>query len=116
MLTISSCLDACEAGYYCAANIAGDTWCCPEGMSTEECAAKYPFAGPLKAIGSATSSDSTDPTVNPDSSLSNSTDVAASTPQATTEAANDGDGSSGASRFTASGSVAAIIAAAAALL
>ncbi|KAL2121496.1 hypothetical protein VTJ04DRAFT_5523 [Mycothermus thermophilus] len=32
---------SCDAGYYCAADSKGETWCCPEGQSLTDCAASY---------------------------------------------------------------------------
>lgn len=39
--------DSCDAGYYCSADSAGETYCCPEGMDTEACAAAYKITGGL---------------------------------------------------------------------
>ncbi|KAI0199236.1 hypothetical protein F4808DRAFT_217895 [Astrocystis sublimbata] len=54
--------DACDNGYFCSADEANKTWCCPEGMSLAECARKYSIPGPLtsqEAHTSTTSSTST---------------------------------------------------------
>lgn len=39
--------NSCEAGYYCAADTAGQTVCCPEGTDLTTCASKYAVAGGL---------------------------------------------------------------------
>ncbi|KAJ2907334.1 hypothetical protein MKZ38_003190 [Zalerion maritima] len=41
--------DACESGYYCAVDTTESTWCCPDGMSPEECAAEYSVTGGLSS-------------------------------------------------------------------
>jgi hypothetical protein len=33
--------DSCDNGYFCTADPAGATWCCPDTMSLDECAASY---------------------------------------------------------------------------
>ncbi|KAH6634546.1 hypothetical protein B0J18DRAFT_406182 [Chaetomium sp. MPI-SDFR-AT-0129] len=33
--------NTCEAGYYCAADVGKETWCCPDGMDLAACAAAY---------------------------------------------------------------------------
>ncbi|KAL2141286.1 hypothetical protein VTI28DRAFT_2621 [Corynascus sepedonium] len=38
---------SCEQGYYCTADKKGETWCCPDGMDVEACAAAYDLAGGL---------------------------------------------------------------------
>ncbi|KAL2166475.1 hypothetical protein VTG60DRAFT_2735 [Thermothelomyces hinnuleus] len=38
---------SCEKGYYCTADKKGETWCCPEGMDVEACAAAYGLPGGL---------------------------------------------------------------------
>ncbi|KAJ9136439.1 hypothetical protein NKR23_g9867 [Pleurostoma richardsiae] len=39
--------NSCDAGFYCTADTAGETWCCPEGLNLAECAAKYGVTGSL---------------------------------------------------------------------
>ncbi|KAG6366439.1 hypothetical protein INS49_000616 [Diaporthe citri] len=55
--------NSCEAGYYCAADTAGQTVCCPEGTDLTTCASKYSVAGGLhfetKVSSSTASSTST---------------------------------------------------------
>ncbi|KAI1826499.1 hypothetical protein F4861DRAFT_85927 [Xylaria intraflava] len=43
--------DSCDDGYFCTADDGGETWCCPEGLSLEECARKYGLPGPLTSQG-----------------------------------------------------------------
>ncbi|KXX74783.1 hypothetical protein MMYC01_208707 [Madurella mycetomatis] len=56
--------DSCEAGYKCAADGDGETWCCPDGMSLADCAAAYgvgelkPQAIPLVTTTTTSSSPS----------------------------------------------------------
>ncbi|KAK4245241.1 hypothetical protein C7999DRAFT_34413 [Corynascus novoguineensis] len=38
---------SCEQGYYCTADKKGETWCCPDGMDVEACAAAYDLTGGL---------------------------------------------------------------------
>ncbi|KAK3390217.1 hypothetical protein B0H63DRAFT_519449 [Podospora didyma] len=39
--------NSCDAGYFCAADTVGETWCCPNGMSLTACAAAYSVSGGL---------------------------------------------------------------------
>ncbi|KAI1423309.1 hypothetical protein F5Y12DRAFT_758340 [Xylaria sp. FL1777] len=39
--------DSCDNGYFCTADDAQKTWCCPDGLSLKECAQKYNIPGPL---------------------------------------------------------------------
>jgi len=41
--------DSCEAGYYCASDKKQGTWCCPDAMDLEACAAAYEVKGGLTA-------------------------------------------------------------------
>ncbi|TRX96810.1 hypothetical protein FHL15_002116 [Xylaria flabelliformis] len=54
---------ACDNGYFCSADDAGKTWCCPDGLSLKECAQKYNIPGPLTSqapqISSTSSTSST---------------------------------------------------------
>ncbi|KAH8172922.1 hypothetical protein LIA77_07177 [Sarocladium implicatum] len=40
--------NSCEAGYYCTHDKENETFCCPEGMDTEACAAAYTVTGGLE--------------------------------------------------------------------
>ncbi|KAI0184412.1 hypothetical protein EV127DRAFT_237958 [Xylaria flabelliformis] len=51
--------DACDNGYFCSADDAGKTWCCPDGLSLKECAQKYNIPGPLTSQAPQVSSTST---------------------------------------------------------
>ncbi|ETS83157.1 hypothetical protein PFICI_05033 [Pestalotiopsis fici W106-1] len=42
--------DSCNAGYYCTADSVGETYCCPEGTSTDDCAASYGVTGGLQSM------------------------------------------------------------------
>ena len=37
----------CDAGFYCTTDKAGETWCCPNGMDVQACAAAYSISGGL---------------------------------------------------------------------
>ncbi|KAK4178192.1 hypothetical protein QBC36DRAFT_110215 [Triangularia setosa] len=39
--------NSCDAGYYCTADKAGETWCCPNSMDLEACAAAFEVTGGL---------------------------------------------------------------------
>ncbi|KAK4189742.1 hypothetical protein QBC35DRAFT_128170 [Podospora australis] len=39
--------NSCDAGYYCTADKAGETWCCPDSMDLQACAAAYSVTGGL---------------------------------------------------------------------
>ncbi|KAK0704221.1 hypothetical protein B0T21DRAFT_299277, partial [Apiosordaria backusii] len=39
--------NSCDAGYYCTADKAGETWCCPNAMNLEACAAAFEVTGGL---------------------------------------------------------------------
>ncbi|KAK0665789.1 hypothetical protein QBC41DRAFT_232025, partial [Cercophora samala] len=39
--------NSCDAGYYCTADKAGETWCCPNAMDLEACAAAFEVTGGL---------------------------------------------------------------------
>lgn len=41
--------DSCDAGYYCSADTTGETYCCPNESSLEECAAVFSVTGTLSA-------------------------------------------------------------------
>ncbi|XXG98507.1 hypothetical protein Hte_004831 [Hypoxylon texense] len=62
--------DSCDAGYFCSADDKGATWCCPDSMTLEQCAAAYNLPGSLVS--------ETAP------STTTTTKSAASTPAATT--------------------------------
>lgn len=54
----------CNAGDYCTHDSAGLTYCCPDGMSLEACAAAYSLTGALETAlptPTATASDSVEP-------------------------------------------------------
>jgi len=40
--------NSCEAGYYCTHDTKLETWCCPDSMDLEECAAAYNVKGGLE--------------------------------------------------------------------
>ncbi|KAK3485925.1 uncharacterized protein B0T23DRAFT_242106 [Neurospora hispaniola] len=76
--------NSCDAGYYCAADAQNETWCCPEGMSLEQCAAAYKVDGSLvsqtaEATSTSTSSTSTSSTSSVASSTSTSSTVVSTT-------------------------------------
>lgn len=39
--------NSCDAGYYCTADKTGETWCCPDSMDLQACAAAYSVTGGL---------------------------------------------------------------------
>ncbi|KAI1776899.1 hypothetical protein F4818DRAFT_362433 [Hypoxylon cercidicola] len=39
--------DSCDKGYFCSADEKGATWCCPDNMTLEQCAAAYNLPGSL---------------------------------------------------------------------
>ncbi|KAK4199408.1 hypothetical protein QBC40DRAFT_307493 [Triangularia verruculosa] len=39
--------NSCDAGYYCTSDKAGETWCCPNSMDLEACAAAFEVTGGL---------------------------------------------------------------------
>ncbi|KAI1377743.1 hypothetical protein F4677DRAFT_46475 [Hypoxylon crocopeplum] len=39
--------DSCDKGYFCTADNKGATWCCPDNMTLEQCAAAYNLPGSL---------------------------------------------------------------------
>lgn len=41
--------DSCDDGYYCSADNKGGVWCCPNGMSLDECAKQYSVTGGLSS-------------------------------------------------------------------
>ncbi|ORY65328.1 uncharacterized protein BCR38DRAFT_340913 [Pseudomassariella vexata] len=41
--------DSCDEGYFCSSDSAGATWCCPDGLSLEECAKQYSVTGGLSS-------------------------------------------------------------------
>ncbi|KAK3319333.1 hypothetical protein B0H66DRAFT_267060 [Apodospora peruviana] len=62
---------SCDAGYFCAADKGGETWCCPNGMDLDACATAYSITGGLiyetapstsSEVSSSTSSASPYPT------------------------------------------------------
>ncbi|KAI0390942.1 hypothetical protein F5Y17DRAFT_442708 [Xylariaceae sp. FL0594] len=53
--------DSCDEGYFCSADTRGAAWCCPDGMSLQECAKRYDMPGPLTSQAPP-SSTITDPT------------------------------------------------------
>ncbi|KAH8157145.1 hypothetical protein CIB48_g11106 [Xylaria polymorpha] len=50
--------DSCDNGYFCSADTGGQTWCCPDGLSLQECAQKYDIPGPLTSQAPHTSTTS----------------------------------------------------------
>lgn len=54
--------NSCDAGYYCTHNKEDETFCCPEGMDTEACAAAYTVTGGLVIASETSSSTSTSST------------------------------------------------------
>lgn len=71
--------NSCDNGYYCTADTAGGTWCCPNGMDLVACAAAYSVTG---GLASETPKATTSPTTSPTSSAvvttsSSSTDFVA---------------------------------------
>lgn len=118
--------NSCEAGYYCAADTAGLTVCCPEGDDLAACASKYSVAGGLHfetkifsssaASSTSTSSASTSTSVASSSTSSSAVTSAPAAPSggvffetgnSTTAAAPSGTvtgGSGGASKTSAGGS------------
>jgi hypothetical protein len=38
---VSHTVDSCDKGYFCTTDQQGATWCCPDGMSLDACAAAY---------------------------------------------------------------------------
>ncbi|KAK3997381.1 hypothetical protein QBC44DRAFT_93988 [Cladorrhinum sp. PSN332] len=67
--------NSCDAGYYCAADKAAGTWCCPDDMNLEECAKAYKVDGGLIAQSAApepttSSSSSAAPATTSESSAS----------------------------------------------
>ncbi|CCC08113.1 hypothetical protein SMACR_01663 [Sordaria macrospora] len=77
---------SCDAGYYCAADNEKETWCCPEGMGLEECAAAYGVeSGLVSQTAEAISSTSTSTSTSSTSSVATSTSsVATSTSTSST--------------------------------
>lgn len=49
-------LDSCEAAYYCTHDTSLQTWCCPDEMDLEECAAAYSVTGGLETPAEPTTS------------------------------------------------------------
>ncbi|KAF3022030.1 hypothetical protein E8E14_012606 [Neopestalotiopsis sp. 37M] len=72
--------DSCNAGYYCTADSAGETYCCPEGTSTEDCAASYGVTGGLQSMSVVATSTYT-------ATLTSTATVASTTSSVVSEAA-----------------------------
>ncbi|KAI0177454.1 hypothetical protein BJ166DRAFT_506973 [Pestalotiopsis sp. NC0098] len=72
--------DSCNAGYYCSADSAGETYCCPEGTSTDDCAAAYGITGGLQSMSVVATSTYT-------ATLTATTTVASTSSSAFSEAA-----------------------------
>lgn len=88
MLTLLP-LGSCEKGYYCTADKKGETYCCPEGMDLEECAAAYEMPGGLTsqtppAPSTTSTSTSTSSTSTTSTSTSTSTISSTSTSESST--------------------------------
>ncbi|EAA28979.1 hypothetical protein GE21DRAFT_6595 [Neurospora crassa] len=65
--------NSCDAGYYCAADAQNETWCCPDGMSLEQCAAAYKVDGSLVSQTAEATSTSTSSSTSSTSSVASST-------------------------------------------
>ncbi|KAL2209007.1 hypothetical protein CC79DRAFT_1320550 [Sarocladium strictum] len=62
--------NSCEAGYYCTHDKENETFCCPEGMDTEACAAAYTVSGGLVIATETSTSSSTSSTPIPETTIS----------------------------------------------
>ncbi|KAL2158903.1 hypothetical protein VTH06DRAFT_2933 [Thermothelomyces fergusii] len=76
----------CDKGYYCTADKDGETYCCPEGMDVEECAAVYNMPGELtlQTPPPASSTSTSTSTTTTSSSTSTSTSSSSTTTTTTT--------------------------------
>ncbi|KAL2266971.1 hypothetical protein VTJ83DRAFT_4248 [Remersonia thermophila] len=104
---------SCDAGYYCAADNKGETWCCPDGQSLADCAASYPeVEGALVSqtpvpetateTSSSSSSSSTSATAATTKTSSSSSSAAKTTSSSSSSADEDEDDeTSSASSFPA---------------
>ncbi|OTB08158.1 hypothetical protein M426DRAFT_19303 [Hypoxylon sp. CI-4A] len=70
--------DSCDKGYYCTADERGSTWCCPDNMTLEECAAAYSLPGSLRSEATTTSTTSTSKKSSSSTHTVNSTSTTAS--------------------------------------
>ncbi|KAK1773472.1 hypothetical protein QBC45DRAFT_80442 [Copromyces sp. CBS 386.78] len=78
---------SCDAGYYCAADNEKETWCCPDGMGLEECAAAYGVDSGLvsqTAEATSTSTSTTSTSTSTFTSTSSTSSVATSTSTSST--------------------------------
>ncbi|OIW32203.1 hypothetical protein CONLIGDRAFT_260797 [Coniochaeta ligniaria NRRL 30616] len=76
--------NSCDDGYYCTADTAAQTWCCPNGMDLVACAAAYSVTGGLvsetaKPTTSSSSSSTSSVVITTSSSSASSTFVAQNT-------------------------------------
>ncbi|KAI1874854.1 uncharacterized protein JN550_002283 [Neoarthrinium moseri] len=74
--------DSCDAGYYCSADSAGATWCCPNGLSTADCAAQFGVTGGLSSQVPASTSSSVAATSSSAAAVTSSASEAVSTSNA----------------------------------
>jgi len=81
--------NSCDAGYYCTQDQKGGTWCCPNGMSTAQCAQAYSITGTLMSETALPTTSST-----PSSSY-NSTSISMTTSAPTSMSINSTSGSTG---------------------
>ncbi|KAK0629977.1 hypothetical protein B0T17DRAFT_615694 [Bombardia bombarda] len=93
--------NSCDAGYFCAADATNETWCCPDGMNLEQCAAAYSITGGLvretasatslssSAAPSTTSFSSSAPATTSSSSISSSSSASVDKNATTTASASE---------------------------
>lgn len=51
--------NACDKGFYCTHDTNSETWCCPDDMDLEECAAAYKITGGLETPAAPTTTEAT---------------------------------------------------------
>ncbi|GAP86378.1 putative prp 4 c domain-containing protein [Rosellinia necatrix] len=77
--------DSCDSGYFCSADDNGKTWCCPEGLSLEECAEKYHIPGSLTSEAPSTSTSTSTTKTGTKTKTSTATDTSTDVSATTTE-------------------------------
>ena len=81
--------NSCEAGYYCTHDKENETFCCPEGMDIEACAAAYTVTGGLEiAVETSTEAPAATSTPEPETTTSE-TEAPTPTPVFTTTVMED---------------------------
>lgn len=77
--------NSCEAGYYCTHDKENETFCCPEGMDTEACAAAYTVSGGLVIASETSTSTSTSTSSSTSSTPIPETTISTPEPETTEE-------------------------------